>query len=74
MADYGVISDVSTSLVTLLDQDLRETPLNARAQLYDLSKAAIRQTRYQPRSPHFANNGPVTPAPDHADSHLRRTR
>jgi hypothetical protein len=31
VADYGVISDVSTSLVTLLDQDLRKTPLNARA-------------------------------------------
>jgi hypothetical protein len=40
MADYGVISDVSTSLVTLLDQDLRRPPLNARAQLDDLSGAA----------------------------------
>ena len=29
MADYGVISDVSTSLVTLLDQDLHKPPLNA---------------------------------------------
>ena len=40
MADYGVIADVSTSLVTLLDQDLRKPPLNARAQLDDLSGAA----------------------------------
>jgi hypothetical protein len=40
MADYGVISDVSTSLVTLLDQDLRRPPLNARALLDDLSGAA----------------------------------
>jgi hypothetical protein len=40
MADYGVISDVSTSLVTLLDQDLRKPPLNARAQLDDLSGTA----------------------------------
>ena len=40
MADYGVISDVSTSLVTLLDQDLRKPPLNARAELDDLSGAA----------------------------------
>jgi hypothetical protein len=37
MADYGVISDVSTSLVTLLNQQL--TPLNATAQLSDLSAA-----------------------------------
>ena len=40
VADYGVISDVSTSLVTLLDQDLRKPPLNARAQLDDLSGTA----------------------------------
>jgi hypothetical protein len=40
MADYAVISDVSTSLVTLLDQDLRKPPLNARAQLDDLSGTA----------------------------------
>lgn len=40
MADYGVISDVSTSLVTLLDQDLRKPPLNARAELNDLSGTA----------------------------------
>jgi len=40
MADYGVIADVSTSLVTLLDQDLRQPPLNARALLDDLSGAA----------------------------------
>jgi hypothetical protein len=40
MADFGVISDVSTSLVTLLDQDLRKPPLNARAQLDDLSGTA----------------------------------
>jgi hypothetical protein len=38
MADYGVISDVSTSLMTLLDQDLRK--LNGRALLDDLSGAA----------------------------------
>ena len=40
MADYGVISDVSISLVTLLDQDLNQPPLNARAVLDDLSDAA----------------------------------
>ncbi len=40
MADYGVISYVSTSLQTLLDQDLRKPPLNARAILDDLSAAA----------------------------------
>lgn len=40
MADYGVISYVSTSLQTLLDQDLRKPPLNARAILDDLSDAA----------------------------------
>lgn len=40
MADYGVIADVSTSLVTLLDQDLRKPPLNGRALLDDLSGAA----------------------------------
>ena len=40
MADYAVISDVSTSLVTLLDQDLRKPPLNARALLDDLAGAA----------------------------------
>jgi Pvc16 N-terminal domain len=40
MANYGVISDVSTSLVTLLDQDLRKPPLNARAELNDLSGTA----------------------------------
>jgi len=40
MADYGVIADVSTSLVTLLDQDLRKPPLNGRALLDDLSAAA----------------------------------
>jgi len=40
MADYGVISDVSTSLVTLLDGDLRKPPLNARAVLDDLSGTA----------------------------------
>ena len=40
MADYAVISDVSTSLVTLLDQDLRKPPLNARAELNDLSGTA----------------------------------
>jgi hypothetical protein len=40
MADYAVISDVSTSLVTLLDQELRKPPLNARALLDDLSGTA----------------------------------
>jgi hypothetical protein len=40
VADFGVISDVSTSLVALLDQDLRKPPLNARAQLDDLSGSA----------------------------------
>ena len=40
MADYGVISYVSTSLQTLLDQDLRKPPFNARAILDDLSEAA----------------------------------
>ena len=40
MADYGVISDVSTTLVTLLDQDLRKPPLNGHALLDDLSGAA----------------------------------
>ena len=40
MADYGVISDVSTSLVTLLDQDLNKEPLKAHAQLDDLSGTA----------------------------------
>jgi Pvc16 N-terminal domain len=40
MADYGVISDVSNSLVTLLDQDLRKPPLNGRAVLDDLSGTA----------------------------------
>jgi hypothetical protein len=39
MADYGVISDVSTSLETLLNQDLGK-PLNTRALLDDLSEAA----------------------------------
>jgi hypothetical protein len=39
VANYAVISDVSTSLVTLLDQDLRRQPLNARAVLDDLSGA-----------------------------------
>jgi hypothetical protein len=39
VANYAVISDVSTSLVTLLDQDLRRHPLNARAVLDDLSGA-----------------------------------
>ena len=41
VADYGVISDVSASLVTLLDQDPRRPQLNARAQLGDLSGAAV---------------------------------
>ncbi len=40
MADYGVISDVSTTLVTLLDQDLRKPPLNGHALLDDLSGTA----------------------------------
>lgn len=40
MADYGVISDVSNSLVTLLNQDLGKPPLNGRAVLDDLSGAA----------------------------------
>lgn len=40
MADYGVIADVSTSLVTLLDKDLRKPPLKGRALLDDLSGAA----------------------------------
>jgi hypothetical protein len=40
MANYGVISDVSISLVTLLDQDLNRPPLNARAVLDDLADAA----------------------------------
>jgi hypothetical protein len=40
MADFAVISDVSTSLVTLLDTELRKDPLNARAVLDDLSGAA----------------------------------
>ena len=40
MADYAVISDVSTSLVTLLDQELRKPPLNARDLLDDLSGTA----------------------------------
>jgi len=40
MADYGVIGDVSTSLVTLLDQELGKAPLNAHAELNDLSGAA----------------------------------
>jgi len=30
-------------------------------------------TGQSPRSSHFASNGPGTPAPDHADSYLRRT-
>jgi hypothetical protein len=41
VTDYGVISDVSPSLVTLLDQDSRRPLLNARAQLGDLSGAAV---------------------------------
>ena len=40
MADYGVISDVSTSLMTLLDNDLNKKPLNAHAVLDDLSGTA----------------------------------
>ena len=40
MADFAVISDVSTSLVTLLNQELGRPPLNAGAQLSDLSGAA----------------------------------
>jgi Pvc16 N-terminal domain len=40
VADYGVISDVSTSLVTLLDTELRKPPLQARARLSDLSGSA----------------------------------
>jgi Pvc16 N-terminal domain len=40
MADFGVISDVSTSLVTLLNQQLGQPPLNASAQLSDLSGTA----------------------------------
>jgi hypothetical protein len=40
MADFAVISDVSNSLVTLLDTELRKDPLNARAVLDDLSGAA----------------------------------
>jgi Pvc16 N-terminal domain len=39
MADYAVISDVSTSLVTLLDQELRRPPLQGRAVLSDLADA-----------------------------------
>jgi hypothetical protein len=40
MADFSVISDVSRSLVTLLDTELNTAPLNARAVLDDLSGAA----------------------------------
>jgi hypothetical protein len=40
MADYAVISDVSRSLESLLDQDLRKPPLNGHAVLDDLSGAA----------------------------------
>jgi Pvc16 N-terminal domain len=39
MANYAVISDVSTSLVTLLDQELRRPPLRGRAVLSDLADA-----------------------------------
>jgi hypothetical protein len=40
MADFAVISDVSTSLVTLLNQELGKPPLGAGALLSDLSGAA----------------------------------
>ncbi len=39
MADYAVIGDVSTSLVTLLDTELRKAPLRGRAVLSDLADA-----------------------------------
>jgi hypothetical protein len=38
MADYAVISDVSASLVTLLDQELRQLPSPGRAVLSDLAE------------------------------------
>jgi hypothetical protein len=40
MADYGVISDVSTSLAMMLGQGPRRPPMNERTQLDDLSRAA----------------------------------
>jgi len=55
MADYGVISDVPTSLVTLLDQDLRKPALHGRAVLNDLP-GALWQLR-----PQGADLGPPGP-------------
>lgn len=65
MADYRVISDVSTSLAMLLDQGPSKPPLTEGNDHADEVQASLS---------HFGSNGPVTSAPDHADSHLRRTR
>jgi hypothetical protein len=41
MTDYRAISDVSTSVVRMLDQALPRSSLNTRAPLDDLSEAAL---------------------------------
>jgi hypothetical protein len=71
VGDYGVISDVSTSLVTLLNQDLRTPPLNARAQLDDLPQGGDHADEIPASLTHFANSGPVTRGGGGRRGHLR---
>jgi len=60
MADYGVTSDASTSLVPLLDQDLRVTGNDHADEV--LTARPLRAQR------------PGDTPLDRADSHLRRIR